>query len=328
MKVIKVTPRGFCVGVVDAINIAIEAAFDDTVPKPIQILGNIVHNHHISESFEKIGLKTIDHKGKSRLELLDEVHEGTVILTAHGVSDAVRKKARDKGLYVIDATCIYVTKSYDYIRKKLDEGYEVIYIGKRHHPEPEGAIGIDPKRVHLVETLEHVKALDLAGKKIAITNQTTMSYWDIEELAQAIQELYPGSEFENEICDATQQRQAAVLKEAIHADLTIVVGDPLSNNTARLAQVSNERAGTNAIRIESVEDIQLEWLEGVKSVAVTSGASTPTALTNEVIKFLENYDPNDPSTHVRKSNATHLDILPRLKAKIRQLEREKAQQVN
>ena len=299
MKVIKVTPRGYCIGVVEAINIAIDAAFDPTIPKPIQILGNIVHNHHISEAFEKIGLITIEHKGKSRLELLDDVHEGGY-LTAHGVSDAVRIKAREKGLYVIDATCQYVTKSYDYIRKKLGEGYEVIYIGKKKHPEPEGAVGIDPNRVHLVETLEDVQALELSGKKIAITNQTTMSYWDIEELARTIQQIYPGSEFENEICDATQTRQAAILKEAIKADLTIVVGDPLSNNTARLAQVSKERAQTNAIRIENVEDIELEWLDGVETVAVTSGASTPTAITNEVIKFLEQYDPEDPKTHIQK----------------------------
>ncbi|HEY8436655.1 MAG TPA: 4-hydroxy-3-methylbut-2-enyl diphosphate reductase [Haloplasmataceae bacterium] len=323
MKVIKVAPRGFCVGVVEAINIAIEAAFDETVPKPIQILGNIVHNQHISKAFEEIGLITIDHKGKTRLELLDEVNEGTVILTAHGVSDAVRLKAREKGLYVIDATCVYVTKSYDYIKKKLQEGYEVLYIGKRHHPEPEGALGIDPQRVHLIESIEDVKALNLTGKKIAITNQTTMSYWDIEELAKAIQAIYPDAEFENEICDATQKRQAAVLREALKADLTIVVGDPLSNNTARLAQVSDERAGTKAYRIGSVEDIQLEWLEGVNTVAVTSGASTPTALTNEVIEFLENYDPNDPKTHIRQSKVTTLDILPRIKAKIRALQQSK-----
>lgn len=313
MKVIKITPRGYCIGVVHAINIAIEAAYDPTVPKPIHILGNIVHNKNISDAFKSIGLITIDKKGTSRYDLLDELTEGTVILTAHGVSDAVREKARDKGLYVIDTTCKYVTKTNDYIKDKLEQGYDVIYIGKKSHPEPEGAVGIDPEHIHLVETFEDVEALTINNPKIAITNQTTMSYWDIEDLAKKIQEIYPQAVFENEICQATHERQAGVLKEAIQADLTIVVGDPLSNNTNKLAYISNEMVGTHAVRVENVEQIELEWLKGVKTVAVTSGASTPTGITTEVIKFLEQYDENDPSTHERRSKLTYLDILPQIK---------------
>jgi 4-hydroxy-3-methylbut-2-en-1-yl diphosphate reductase len=317
MKVIKVTPRGFCFGVVSALNIAVDAAFDDTVPKPIYILGNIVHNHHISESLSEIGLTTIDAKGKTRLDLLDQIIDGTVILTAHGVSDAVRIKARDKGLYVIDATCKYVTKTNDYIKEKLENGYEIIYIGKKNHPEPEGAVGIDPKHIHLVETMEDVEMLSITSDKIAITNQTTMSYWDIENLAKAIQSIHPHAEFENEICNATQVRQEGILKKAIDADLTLVVGDPFSNNTNKLADISENMAHTQAKRIATVEEIELEWLKGVESVAVTSGASTPTAITEEVIAFLEQFNYADEATHKRQSQFTYLDILPRIKAKIK-----------
>lgn len=313
MKVIKVTPQGFCVGVVTALNIAVDAAFDPTVPKPIHILGNIVHNEHISKALAEIGLVTVDEKGKTRLELLDKVHSGTVILTAHGSSEAVAIQARDKGLYVIDATCKYVTKSYDYIREKLAQGYDCVYIGKHGHPEPEGAISIDPTRVHLIETEADLDQLKLTNEKVAITNQTTMSYWDIETLAKKIQARYPNSEFENEICKATQVRQEGILREALKADLTLVVGDPLSNNTGKLAEISTHMAGTKAYRIGSVSDIKLDWLAGIHTVAVTSGASTPAILTEEVISFLEKYDPQDPSTHERVSKFNYLDILPRIK---------------
>lgn len=313
MEVIKITPRGFCVGVVSALKIAVDAANDQTLPHPIYILGNIVHNHFISEALEKIGLHTIDDKSKTREELLDLIDNGTVIFTAHGVSDLVINKAQDKGLYLINATCKYVDKTNEYIKDKLKKGYDIIYIGKKNHPEPEGAIGINPEKIHLVENKNDIEELRIENKKIAITNQTTMSFWDIEYLAKEIQLMYPTSEFLNEICNATQVRQEAVFKKAIHADLTLVVGDPLSNNSNKLASISKEMAKTNSHLIESVEDIDLEWLKDCKSVAVTSGASTPTAITNEVISFLKQFDYNDPLTHEKISKLTYKDILPKLK---------------
>lgn len=313
MEVIKITPRGFCFGVVTALNIAVDTAFDPTIPKPIYILGNIVHNHHISKALSEIGLITIDEKNKSRLDLLDLIESGTVILTAHGVSDAVRIKARDKGLYVIDATCKYVNKTNDYILAKLEQGYEIIYIGKKNHPEPEGAVGINPNKIHLVEVFDDILNLNLKTDKIAITNQTTMSYWDIEELAAQIKKIYPCAEFENEICNATQVRQEGVLKKAIRADLTLVVGDPLSNNTNKLVHISENMANTHAKRIETVEDIDIEWLKEINTVAVTSGASTPTIITNEVINYLEQFDYRDPKTHPKQSIFNHIDVLPQIK---------------
>lgn len=315
MKVIKITPRGFCFGVVSALKIAVDAANDKTLPRPIYILGNIVHNHFLSEALNEIGLITIDDKSKTRLELLDLIDCGTVIFTAHGVSDTVIKKAQDKGLYLINATCKFVHKTNDHIKEKIKAGFDVIYIGKKNHPEPEGAVGINPEKVHLVENIEDIKNLQINNNNISITNQTTMSYWDIEHLANKIQEIYPSAEFSNEICNATQVRQAGVLKNAIHADVTIVVGDPLSNNTNKLAHISESIAKTKSYLIESVEDINPHWLRDCQTVAVTSGASTPTAITNEVIRFLEKFNNDDESTHYQKSHLNHQSILPNINKK-------------
>src|SRR5690554_889358 len=313
MKVIKVTPRGFCVGVINALKIAINAANDDSLPRPIYVLGNIVHNHFISEALDKLGLITIENKLKSRLELLDSIDRGTVIFTAHGVSEAVIKKSHEKGLHLINATCKYVNKTNNYIKEKLTRGYEVIYIGKKNHPEPEGAIGINPEKVHLIENINDLENLTINSSKLAITNQTTMSFWDVEKIASKIKKIYPHAEFENEICNATQVRQEAILKKAINADITIVVGDPVSNNTNKLALISETKVNTKAYRVENIEDINPEWLKNCKTVAVTSGASTPTAITNEVIKFLEDFDYNDKTTHYRKSQLSYKDLLPKIK---------------
>ncbi|TCT26995.1 4-hydroxy-3-methylbut-2-enyl diphosphate reductase [Melghiribacillus thermohalophilus] len=315
MEVIKIAPRGYCYGVVDAMVIAKNAAKDPNLPRPIYILGMIVHNSHVTEAFKDEGIITLD--GKSRLELLEDINEGTVIFTAHGVSPEVKERARDKGLTVLDATCPDVTKTHDLIREKAKEGYEIIYIGKKGHPEPEGAIGVAPHQVHLVQTEEDVENLtiDQNHDKILVTNQTTMSQWDVYDVMQKVKEIYPQTEMVKEICMATQVRQEAVAEQAKEADLTLVVGDPRSNNSNRLAQVSEEIAGTKAYRIADVTEIKLEWLEGVNKVAVTAGASTPTPITKEVIRFIEQYDPENPDTWERVSAVERKKILPKVKAK-------------
>lgn len=314
MEVIKVSPRGYCFGVVDAMVIARKAAMNKNLPRPIYILGMLVHNQHVTEAFEKEGIITLD--GNSRLELLKQIDKGTVIFTAHGVSPEVRKLAEEKGLTVIDATCPDVTKTHDLIKEKTKAGYDIIYIGKKGHPEPEGALGMAPGRVHLVQTFEDVDSLQLKNEKIVITNQTTMSQWDVEEIMRYIKGKYPQAEIHNEICHATQTRQEAVAEQAKDADLTIVVGDPRSNNSNRLAQVSEEIAGTPAHRIADISELDINWLlNGVKKVAVTSGASTPTQLTKEVILFIDQFDPNDPATWVKPSRDNKKSILPKVVVK-------------
>ncbi len=256
MEVIKITPRGYCYGVVDAMVLAQEAAHRPELPRPIYILGMIVHNRHVVEAFETEGIVTLD--GADRLSLLDEIEEGTVIFTAHGVSPQVKQRARQKGLHVIDATCPDVTRTHDLIKEKVADGFEIIYIGKHGHPEPEGAIGEAPGHVHLIQTEDDLQRLNLDAEKIAVTTQTTMSQWDTAQLIQKVVEKYPHAEVHNEICMATQQRQEAVAEQAREADLVIVVGDQRSNNSNRLVQVAEEVAGIPAYLVDNVLDINTE----------------------------------------------------------------------
>ncbi|MFB6465786.1 4-hydroxy-3-methylbut-2-enyl diphosphate reductase [Cytobacillus sp. Hz8] len=311
MKVLKISPRGYCYGVVDAMVIARNAALDKSLPRPIYILGMIVHNKHVTDAFAEEGIITLD--GKNRKEILEKVDSGTVIFTAHGISPEVKKLAKEKGLVTIDATCPDVTKTHDLILQKKEEGYQVIYIGKKGHPEPEGAVGVAPDIVHLVETKEDVESLQLTADKIIITNQTTMSQWDVSDNVKLLKEKFPHAEFYNEICLATQVRQEAVAEQAGKADVLIVVGDPKSNNSNRLAQVSKEIAETTAYRIADISELELDWIKSAKTVAVTSGASTPTPITKEVIAFLEQFDANDPATWTREKKVPLQKILPKIK---------------
>lgn len=289
MEVIKITPRGYCHGVVGAIQLVRRVARDPSVPRPIYVLGQIVHNHHVVEEMESLGVITLD--GPNRLSLLEQVNEGTVIFTAHGVSPAVKIRAREKGLHVVDATCPDVTKTHELIAELVRRGYEVIYIGKKGHPEPEGAVGVAPDHVHLVEREEDLDALSFApNQPLAVTNQTTLSQWDTQALMAKVKERWPQTEVYNEICLATQQRQEAVAQMAPQADLVLVVGDRRSNNSNRLVQVARELAAREAHLVDSVDEIDPAWLKGKRKVAVTSGASTPTQVTRAVIQFLEQYN--------------------------------------
>ncbi|MDP1420821.1 4-hydroxy-3-methylbut-2-enyl diphosphate reductase [Peribacillus simplex] len=313
MKVIKISPRGYCYGVVDAMVIARNAALDKTLPRPIYILGMIVHNKHVTDAFEEEGIITLD--GSNRNDIIEQVDSGTVIFTAHGVSPEIRKIAEKKGLVTLDATCPDVTATHDLIREKQAEGYQIIYIGKKGHPEPEGAVGVAPDVVHLVQKAEDVEALTLNSDKIIVTNQTTMSQWDVLDIMDKVKEKFPHAEVHKEICLATQVRQEAVAEQAGEADVLIVVGDPKSNNSNRLAQVSQEIAGTRAYRIADISELNLEWLKDAETVAVTSGASTPTPITKEVIAFIEQYEANDESTwNTEKKTPLH-KILPKIKVK-------------
>lgn len=313
MEVIRISPRGYCYGVVDAMVMAQQTARNLDLPRPIYILGMIVHNQHVTDAFEKDGIISLD--GPNRLEILDKVDKGTVIFTAHGVSPEVREKARQKGLTTVDATCPDVTRTHDLIRAKVDQGYIVVYIGKKGHPEPEGAVGVAPDHVHLVENEQDVEQLDVNADKVLVTNQTTMSQWDIAHLVNKVVARYPHAEVHNEICLATQVRQEAVAEQAGQADVVIVVGDPRSNNSNRLAQVSEEIAGVPAHRVADVTEIKPEWLLAANKVAVTSGASTPTPITKEVIEYLEQFDPADESTWPVRRTVNMDRLLPASKGR-------------
>lgn len=290
MEVIVVRPRGYCYGVVDAMELARKAAKDPAVPRPIYIIGLIVHNRFAVEELTGLGVTTLD--GPDRAAILEQVTEGTVIFTAHGVSPLVKQRARERGLHILDATCPDVTKTHVLVRDWVARGYKVLYIGKKGHPEPEGVVGEAPESVYLLETETDLEATpeDFASaERLALTTQTTLSQWDTRQLIKQVRARFPHVEVQNEICMATQVRQEAVATMAQGADLTIVVGDPRSNNTNRLAQVAEEIAGSKAVRIERLADLRPELLEGKRRVAITSGASTPSQITREVIRFVERY---------------------------------------
>ncbi len=296
MEVIKVSPRGYCYGVVDALQTVRRTAKDPTVPRPIYIVGQIVHNRHAVEELTDLGVVTLD--GPDRASILEQVQEGTVIFTAHGVSPLVKQRARERGLHCINATCPDVTVTHDLVRDLAAQGYYILYIGKKGHPEPEGMLGEVPGHISLVETEADVDALSLTPEqeaKLAVSTQTTLSQWDTRRVIAYIKTRYPHAEVHIDICAATQTRQEAVVAQAKGADLTIVVGDPRSNNTNRLVQVSEELAGVPAVRIEDLSQLKPEWLQGKKRIAVTAGASTPSQLTREVIRYLEQYTPETRS---------------------------------
>lgn len=302
-------PRGYCHGVVRALQIVKKVINDETYPRPIYILGLIVHNKKITEAFKHYGVISLEDTSKTRLELLDQISTGTVIFTAHGVSDLVIKKAKEKKLTYLNATCKDVDKVHLAVKEKLDEGYEVCYIGHKNHPEPEGVLGISSD-ITFLET--KIDALNFnkkdESKKLFVTNQTTLSRYDIDEVLDVLKIKYPELLFDDDICDATTKRQQAVINQE-DSDLLIVIGDSLSSNSNKLAFVSEHNRNIKSIRIESIEDIKLEWLNDINIVSVTSGASTPTKVTNEVIEFLRQYDKSNPNTWNHQSKLTYLDIL-------------------
>lgn len=316
MKVSKVTPRGACHGVVSAIQMVTDVATDPNTPRPIYILGMIVHNKYYTHAFESLGVVTLDSKNKTRLELLDEINHGTVIMTAHGVSPQVIQKAKDKGLNIVDATCIDVTSTHNLIREKTAEGYHFVYIGKKGHPEPEGAIGVAPQSVHLIDSFEDVNTLVIPTDKIIITNQTTLSMWDVAQLAEYLKKKFPTAIYHREICTATQVRQEAVAALS-GCDLLIVVGDKMSNNTLKLAAVSEEIAHIPSIRITDIQDLNPHDFinKQISHVAITSGASTPTRVTTQIIAYLEQFDPKDETTWELPLPLKPETILPRSQKK-------------
>lgn len=287
MEVLKVHPRGYCYGVVDALTMAKRAAKDPNVPRPIVVLGQIVHNRHAVRELEQYGILTLD--GPDRLALLDQVPAGaTVIFTAHGVSPAVKERAQQLGLHSLDATCPDVTKTHDLIKARIQAGYDIVYIGTPGHPEPSGAMGeAPPGRVTLVSTVSQAETVSLPTGPLAIMTQTTLSQWDTQDIIQAILARRPDAEVHNEICMATQLRQEAAVKVAAEADMVVVVGDRRSNNSNRLVEVVQKIGGKPSLRVESVDDLDRSWFDGIKRVAVTAGSSTPSPITRAVITQLE-----------------------------------------
>ncbi len=284
MEVVKIRPRGYCHGVVEAIR-ALRLASEQHPDEPVVMLGHLVHNEHVTREFAERGVQLVD--APSRLEALEQVDRGTVVLTAHGVSPAVKARALAKGLNVVDATCTDVIRTHELVRRLSEDGYTIVYIGKAGHPEPEGVLGEAPEALHLVESVADVDRLEIDSQKLAVTNQTTLSVWDTQAIIARLQERFPNIEVHNEICNATQERQQAAVEAAAGCDLVIVVGSSRSSNSQRLVQVVGDLAHRPAHLVDTAADLRPEWFQDVGRVGVTSGASTPTQITREVIAALE-----------------------------------------
>lgn len=283
MEIIPVVPRGYCKGVTQAIALARKTAREHP-GVPITMLGMIVHNRYVVEALALDHIRCIDHPGKTRLQLLDEIEEGIVIFTAHGVSRQVMEKAKRKGLICVDASCSDVRKTQQIVAQAIASGTEVLYIGKQGHPEAEAVLAISD-HVHPIYHKASLETLQLDGCDILVTNQTTMSILEIADLMDCIRQRYPQARFEKEICNATRIRQQAI-RQLRDVDLLIVVGDPHSNNSNKLKDIALQSGIRDVLLIESAEQLNPQQLTCFERIAVTSGASTPTYLTQQVIDVL------------------------------------------
>jgi 4-hydroxy-3-methylbut-2-enyl diphosphate reductase len=278
-RVLLLKPRGFCAGVVRAIDI-VQIALD-TFGAPIYVRKEIVHNSYV--------VNDLAQKGAIFVNELDEVPAGArVIYSAHGVSPAVREAAKARGLKVVDATCPLVTKVHVEAIKFAKQGYSLVLVGHRDHEEVEGTQGEAPDVTQVVSTVEEVEALVVPDpNKVAYLTQTTLSLDEARYMIEALKKKFPNivGPHAQDICYATENRQTAVKNVAHGADLVLVVGSRNSSNSNRLVEVS-ENLGTHSFLIDKADDIQPVWLEGVATVAITAGASAPEILVQEVITYL------------------------------------------
>jgi 4-hydroxy-3-methylbut-2-enyl diphosphate reductase len=279
MKVLLANPRGFCAGVVMAID-ALDRALE-LLGAPIYVYHEIVHNKYVVERFQ--------HRGVMFVDSLDEVPPGSNLLfSAHGVSPEIRRKSRERRLNAIDATCPLVTKVHLEAIKFAKLGYTIVLIGHEGHDEVIGTMGEAPDRIVLVESPEDVERLEvLDPDKLAYLTQTTLSVDDANRVIDALRRRFPNihSPPKDDICYATQNRQEAVRELAAEADLVLVLGSQNSSNSQRLAELARER-GIPAYLVDHTGEIEPSWLAGVDTVVVTAGASAPDDLVRECLNWL------------------------------------------
>ena len=273
-------PRGYCAGVDRAV-IAVEKALDH-YGAPVYVRKQIVHNKHVVASLEARGAIFVDE--------VDEVPEGSILVfSAHGVSPAVVAAAEARGLNTIDATCPLVTKVHREVQRFASEDYDILLIGHEGHEEVEGTAGEAPDIVQIVDkddSIANVKVRD--PKKLIWLSQTTLSVDETMQTVVKLREKFPllQNPPSDDICYATQNRQVAIKKVGAESDLVIVVGSANSSNTVRLVEVAKEAGAKAAYRVDFATEIDEAWFEGVETVGVSSGASVPEELVNEVLDHL------------------------------------------
>lgn len=280
-KVLLAAPRGYCAGVDRAV-VTVEKALEK-YGAPIYVRKEIVHNKYVVETLEKRGVIFVDET--------DEVPEGAhLVFSAHGVSPAVREAAEDRNLLALDASCPLVTKVHNEVKRFAKHGYQILLVGHEGHEEVEGTAGEAPKVTHLVDGVEGVDALPdfPEGTKLVWLSQTTLSVDETMLIVEKLRERFPDLENppSDDICYATQNRQVAVKKIAPQTELVIVVGSQNSSNSKRLVEVALDAGADNAYLIDYAHQVQDEWFEGVNTVGVTSGASVPEILVQELLAEL------------------------------------------
>ena len=288
-EIVLAEPRGFCAGVDRAIEI-VERALQK-FGRPIYVRHEIVHNTYV--------VNDLKNKGAIFIEDLGEVPAGaTLVFSAHGVSKAVQRDAEARGFKIFDATCPLVTKVHVEVAKLAKEGYEFIMIGHKGHPEVEGTMGQLSEGIHLVEDVADVATVQPSQtQKLAVVTQTTLSVDDAAEITAAVRKRFPAvrEPKQQDICYATQNRQDAVKVLSGQVDLVIVVGSPTSSNSNRLRELA-ARLGTSAYMIDSAEELDAKWFDGVARVGLTAGASAPEVLVKDVISRIKELG----ATSVRK----------------------------
>jgi len=291
MQIKLANPRGFCAGVDRAIDIVNRAL--DVFGAPIYVRHEVVHNKFVVDSLRERGAIFVDE--------LDEVPDDVIVIfSAHGVSQAVQKEAKGRGLQVFDATCPLVTKVHIEVMRYSREGRECILIGHEGHPEVEGTMGQYDKRgggdIYLVEDEEDVANLNVKNPDaLAYVTQTTLSMDDTAKVIDALRVRFPDIQGprKNDICYATTNRQDAVRQLALECDLVLVVGSPASSNSNRLRELS-ERCGTESYLIDGPDDIRCEWLKDKENIGITAGASAPEVLVQQVIDRLCSHGASAP----------------------------------
>jgi len=279
-KVLLAAPRGYCAGVDRAV-IAVEKALD-LYGAPVYVRKQIVHNKHVVATLEK--------RGAIFVEETDEVPEGkTVVFSAHGVSPAVHQAAAERSLKTIDATCPLVTKVHHEVRRFAQEDLDILLIGHEGHEEVEGTAGEAPNNVFLVDGIDSIANIKVRDEnKVAWLSQTTLSVDETLQTVAALRKRFPNlmDPPSDDICYATQNRQVAIKQIAPQADLVLVVGSTNSSNSVRLVEVSLEYGAKAAYLVDFADEVKEEWLEGVTTIGVSSGASVPEILVEDLLKWL------------------------------------------
>jgi len=276
LNLVLASPRGFCAGVDRAITIVEKAL--EMYGAPIYVQHEIVHNKHV--------VQRLRNEGAVFVENIDEIPEGShAIFSAHGVSPEVRKRAEKRKLQVLDATCPLVTKVHREAQRYAKEEHTIILIGHHNHVEVKGTVGEAPEHIFVVGTVEEVSDLKIPDeKKVGYITQTTLSLDDTAEIITVLKERFPEIKgpAKDDICYATQNRQNAVKALSKEVDLVLVVGAQNSSNSVRLLEVA-ETTGVKARRIESAAELDPEWLEEVRNVGITAGASAPEDIVQGIV---------------------------------------------